>query len=86
MKSQASQAKYPENPKLPGLIFQIASDGLRHPVALLNGDGRDAGEHPALIVFIAKRSEIAEHEYFPVCGQTQVGLDEHAAGAVEGST
>ena len=67
----------------PRLVLKIASDGVRNPVPLLDGDWRDPG---SILPFSSlKRGEVANHKYFRVSGNAEVGLDEHATGAVEGN-
>ena len=66
------------------LMLQVASDGFCDPVPLLDGDRRDSGEH--LAVFVRECGQVAENKYFPVPGNAEIGLDEHAASAVDGHT
>src|ERR1022692_240689 len=66
------------------LIFQVAGDGFGNPVALLDGDGGDSGKHLAVCVF--QSCEVAEDEHFRVPWNAEVGLNQHAAGAVKGDT
>ena len=66
------------------LIFEVARDGFRNPVALLHRDGRDSGEQ--LAFFVLQRGQIADHKYFSMSGNAEIGLDEHATGAIDGNT
>jgi len=51
-------------------------------LALLDGDGGDAGERFALLVFY--RGEVADHENFGMMGKAEIGLDMNPSGAVGG--
>jgi hypothetical protein len=64
-------------------MLQVAGDGFGNPVPLLDGDRRDSGKH--LAVFVVERGQVAKNKYFRVSGNAEVGLNEHAAGAVEGN-
>ena len=66
------------------LVLEIARDRVRDPVPLLDRDWRDARQHLAILV--SERGQVANHEYFRMSGDAEIGLHEHAPGAVDGHT
>src|SRR4029077_18866391 len=79
--ADGGQAAFVVVPKFAArLIFKVAGDGVRHPFSLLDGDRCDSGGH--LAVFVCECGEVADNQYLGMSGNAEVGLDEHATGAI----
>jgi hypothetical protein len=61
-------------------MLEVAGNGLRYPLALLQGYGSYAGKHLAMLVL--ERGEVADYEDFGMIGNAEIGLDQYASGAV----
>src|ERR1700685_509818 len=65
-----------------GTRFDLSADHFCSVAAFLYGDGGDSGQRLALLVL--QRCEVADNEDFGMAGESEIGLHEHAPGAIDG--
>ena len=68
----------------PRLTVEIAADIAGRGFSLLHGNRRDSGEQLAMAIF--ERGQVSDDEDFRMAGEAQVRVDQHAAGAMDGSS
>ncbi len=68
--------------RAPRLVFKGPRNRIGDPVPLLDCYLSDARQQLALL--ISDCGQIADYEYFRMSRNAEVGLDKHAAGAIDG--